>query len=215
MFYIEEEKRGFNAEENLSVPGSYQIEIEPDEYKAITFVCSLEENIEEIEGKEAINKEIVRLANIIYDSHLMEKTNPHGDNKDEKILQKIELIKNFIISADNFVAYRPSFGLSTIIAGYPWFLDWGRDTLISFEGLLLKTKRYEIAKEVILTFNKDLWVRSWKYNNVEYHVYAYKDALHCFFDKLENDYDISFDEHLISDRLHDEIVKEISKAMLQ
>ncbi len=36
-----------------------------------------------------------------------------------------------------------------------------------------------------------------------------------FFDKLENDYNISFDEHLISDRLHDEIVKEISKAMLQ
>ena len=48
--------------------------------------------------------------------------------------EKKDLIRNFIISADNFVVYRPSFGLHTIIAGYPWFLDWGRDSLIAFEG---------------------------------------------------------------------------------
>ncbi len=36
--------------------------------------------------------------------------------------------------------YRPCFGYHTIIAGYPWFLDWGRDALISFEGLTLIPK---------------------------------------------------------------------------
>ena len=41
-------------------------------------------------------------------------------------------------AADNFIVYRPNFGYHTILAGYPWFLDWGRDSLISFEGLLLK-----------------------------------------------------------------------------
>ena len=46
--------------------------------------------------------------------------------------------------------------LHTIIAGYPWFLDWGRDSLISFEGLLLSTKRYELAKEVLLTNIRDI-----------------------------------------------------------
>ena len=46
--------------------------------------------------------------------------------------------------------------MHTIIAGYPWFLDWGRDSLISFEGLLLKTKRYDLAKEVLLTFKHDI-----------------------------------------------------------
>ena len=40
--------------------------------------------------------------------------------------------------------------------GYPWFLDWGRDTLISFEGLLLISKRYKIAKEVLLTMVRDV-----------------------------------------------------------
>ena len=41
---------------------------------------------------------------------------------------------------------------------------------IGLEDLTVK------EKEAILTFNKELWVRSWKYNNVQYHVYAYKDA---------------------------------------
>ncbi len=144
MFYIEEEKRGFNSEENHLVPGRYEIEIKPNEQKDITFVASLEHNIEEIDAKEIINKEITRISEIVYDAHLEET------NKDK------DLIKDYIIAADNFVAYRPSFKLHTIIAGYPWFLDWGRDTLISFEGLLLKTKRYKIAKEVLLTMIRDI-----------------------------------------------------------
>ncbi|MCI8346215.1 MAG: glycogen debranching protein [Clostridia bacterium] len=144
MFYIEEEKRGLGSEENHVVPGRYEIEIEPNEQKDITFVASLEENIEEIDGFQVISKEIVRIAEIMYKSELPQT----DENKD--------LIRDYIISADNFVVYRPSFKLHTIIAGYPWFLDWGRDTLISFEGLLLKTKRYEIAREVLQTMIRDI-----------------------------------------------------------
>lgn len=144
MYYIEEEKRGFTSEENHVVPRRYEIEIEPNEQKDITFVASLEENIEEIDGFQIISKEIARICEILYNSEI-EQTN---ENKD--------LIKNYIIAADNFLVYRPSFKLHTIIAGYPWFLDWGRDTLISFEGLLLKTKRYEMAKEVLLTMIRDI-----------------------------------------------------------
>lgn len=126
------------------IVGRYEIEINPNEQKDITFVASLENNIEEIDAFKIINNEIARITELVYDSHLEET------NKDK------DLIKNYIISADNFVVYRPSFKLHTIIAGYPWFLDWGRDTLISFEGLLLKTKRYQIAKEVLLTTIRDI-----------------------------------------------------------
>ena len=48
MFYIEEEKRGFEAEENHVIPGRFEIEIEPNEEKEISVICSLEENIEEL-----------------------------------------------------------------------------------------------------------------------------------------------------------------------
>ncbi len=43
-----------------------------------------------------------------------------------------------------------------MIAGYPWFLDWGRDACIAFEGILLVTKRYKIAKEVLRTMTRDV-----------------------------------------------------------
>lgn len=151
MYYIEEEKRGQGAIENHIVPGVYEVEIKPNEDKYITFVCSLEQNIEEINAKELINKEIVRLSTIIYNTDLLDEK-----NKESKDPDYISLIKNFVIAADNFVVYRPSFALYTLIAGYPWFLDWGRDTLISFEGILLKTRRFEVAKEVLLTCIRDI-----------------------------------------------------------
>lgn len=74
----------------------------------------------------------------------------------EEKLQKLEMLKYYSIAIDNFIVYRPSFGYHTIIAGYPWFLDWGRDALISFEGLLLMTKKYKIAKDVLLTLTRDI-----------------------------------------------------------
>ena len=151
MFYIEEDKREQGAVENHVVPGVYEIDLEPNEQKFITFVCSLEQNIEEIDGKNVINKEIIRLSSIIYNTYLLDTKKK--ESKDEEY---VNMIKNFTIAADNFLVYRPSFALHTVIAGYPWFLDWGRDTLISFEGLLLKTRRFKEAKEVLLTCIRDI-----------------------------------------------------------
>lgn len=151
MFYIEEEKRGFNPEENQAIPGRYEILLEPNTVQEITFVASLEENIEEVKAKQVINKEIARISTLVYDSALTRTGKKEIEDSEKKAW-----IKDYIIATDNFVVYRPSFGLHTIIAGYPWFLDWGRDTLIAFEGLLLKTKRYAIAKEVLLTCIRDV-----------------------------------------------------------
>lgn len=148
MYYIEEEKRGFNPKENHSVVGRYEIALMPEEEKEISFICSLQDNIEEIKAKKVINDEIVRINQLLIDSGLTEKKNIN--------LEERELLKDYIIATDNFVVYRPNFGLHTMIAGYPWFLDWGRDAMISYEGLLLIPKRYEIAKEVLLTFIKNI-----------------------------------------------------------
>ncbi|MBR6505159.1 MAG: glycogen debranching enzyme N-terminal domain-containing protein [Clostridia bacterium] len=149
MFYIEEEKRGLYPEENHVIPGIYEIDIKPREEKEVSFVCSLEENIEEIDIKRIIDSEIIRINELMQKSDLI-------DYKKEDNKKKIELIRDYCIAADNFVVYRPSFGLHTLIAGYHWFLDWGRDALISYEGLLLKTKRFDIAKEILLTGTRDI-----------------------------------------------------------
>ena len=62
MYYPREEERGFTAEENHYVPGVYNINIAANEEKDITFICSLEENIEEIEGVNVINQEVARIS---------------------------------------------------------------------------------------------------------------------------------------------------------
>ncbi len=132
MYYIEEEKRGFYPEENHIVSGRFEIEIEPGEEKEIAFICSLEENIDEIDPKELINNEIIRQNELYNESLLIDN---RKQNKTKEELEEDELRKMFLTAIDNFIVYRPTFGLHTVIAGYPWFLDWGRDTLISFEGL--------------------------------------------------------------------------------
>ena len=145
MFYIEEQKRGFYPKENHSVTGVYEVDLQPNEEKEIYFVCGFEENIEEVNLKKIIQKETNRINKIIENAQIPENSK-----------EKQELAKELIKASDQFIVYRPTFKLHTIIAGYPWFLDWGRDSLISFEGLLLKTKRYDLAKEILLTMVRDI-----------------------------------------------------------
>ena len=155
MFYIEEEKRGFNGEENHIVPGRYEIEIPKNTEKEISYICSIEnkEKIEKIEKikkeekpnvKEMIKQEKSRLKTIIEKSELV------------NLRENEEIIKSLIIAADTFIVKRPKYNLHTMLAGYHWFLDWGRDSLIAFEGLLLKTKRYDIAREILLMYTHDI-----------------------------------------------------------
>ncbi len=145
MFYIEEQKRGFYPKENHSVTGVYEVDLQPNEEKEIYFVCGFEENIEEVNLKKIIQKETNRMNKIIENAQIPENSK-----------EKQELAKELIKASDQFIVYRPIFKLHTIVAGYPWFLDWGRDSLISFEGLLLKTKRYDLAKEILLTMVRDI-----------------------------------------------------------
>ena len=65
-----------------------------------------------------------------------------------------------VAQADRFVVTRPLPGTAadpagegaSIIAGYPWFADWGRDTMISLPGICLATGRHDIAREILATF---------------------------------------------------------------
>jgi predicted glycogen debranching enzyme len=60
------------------------------------------------------------------------------------------LARELVAASDSFIIDK-ALGKS-IIAGYPWFSDWGRDAFISLEGLLLKTNRFTDAKSVLKYF---------------------------------------------------------------
>lgn len=69
---------------------------------------------------------------------------------------KIEtpLATTLVKSADQFLSERESTKNQTILAGYPFFEDWGRDTMIALPGICLSTKRYKEARSILRTFAK-------------------------------------------------------------
>ena len=65
-----------------------------------------------------------------------------------------DALDTLYVAADNFITRRQAENKhrSTILAGYPWFADWGRDAFISLPGLLLMTGRFDEARSVLTTF---------------------------------------------------------------
>lgn len=63
-----------------------------------------------------------------------------------------EMAKELVKGASQFVSRRESTNGRTILAGYPFFEDWGRDTMIALPGVCISTGQYETAKEILRTF---------------------------------------------------------------
>ena len=62
------------------------------------------------------------------------------------------LVKALVAAADHYVVQRGD--LKTIVAGYHWFTDWGRDTMIALPGLTLATGRFEVARQILQVFSR-------------------------------------------------------------
>lgn len=77
-----------------------------------------------------------------------------GATKDAQHAARDRRYELLCLAADQFVGKRRKDHeyRTTILAGYPWFADWGRDTFISLGGLLLSTGRFDEAKSVLTTF---------------------------------------------------------------
>lgn len=114
----------------------YQIEFPLDAgcRKKISIVCT----IEDVYEKDAFATAVAEMAR--FDA--LEKKAGYHD----------ELAETLTIAADHFLAYRQSTGLMTVLAGLPWFTDWGRDTMIALTGLTLSTGRYQDARDILTTF---------------------------------------------------------------
>ncbi|MCX7777288.1 MAG: amylo-alpha-1,6-glucosidase [Armatimonadetes bacterium] len=82
-------------------------------------------------------------------------------NRDEQIgTDEIERLSKLLLtrlwlSSDSFIVRRPG-SSSSVIAGYHWFSDWGRDAMISLPGLTLITGRYQVARELLTLFGEHM-----------------------------------------------------------
>ncbi len=136
MYYRAQKERGFDSSENQFMPGEFTIEVDENSKKEVFVVAELNEfcTIDDEETKNIIKGEEIRL----------EKLCKMAQVKDD------ELKKELVISADQFIVNKGA--NKSIVAGYPWFQDWGRDVFISLEGLTLKTNRFQDAKAILKHF---------------------------------------------------------------
>ena len=114
-------------------------------------------------------------------------------------------IKQLVLAADQFIVDRPledEPGGKTVIAGYPWFGDWGRDTMISLPGLTLATGRPDLAKIILRTFAK--YIDKGMLPNLfpdagETPEYNTVDATLWYFEAIRNYFALTKDEELLQE----------------
>ena len=114
-------------------------------------------------------------------------------------------VKQLVLAADQFVANRTVPGNTqgkTIIAGYPWFADWGRDTMIALPGLTLATGRPEIATTILRTYaelvNEGMLPNHFP-DDGQNPAYNTVDATLWFFEALRQTWEATGDRTLIED----------------
>ncbi len=139
--YRVDARRGQESAEDLWAPGFYRCRI--DKPQQVVFWAQLNPCGHAIEAErfdlKAMKKALGRHQKQILKSASMPKDDTFG---------------KLALAADQFVTCRQMQDQTrtTILAGYPWFADWGRDAFISLSGLLLETGRFEQARSVLTTF---------------------------------------------------------------
>lgn len=182
MSYRKETERGLSNSENQFMPGYFEASFSPEEEKEITIIFTVEDDIN-IDIEKTYKEAITRPAKLI-----------------KKAGYKDEFKNALVKAADAFIVDRNSTNGKTIIAGYPWFTDWGRDTLIAFSGLTLSTKRYDDAKSILMTFSK--YIKNGLIPNVfpdfgETPAYNTVDASLWFFEAVYNYLNVTDDEEFL------------------
>jgi predicted glycogen debranching enzyme len=132
--YIQEKLRGLDYREDLFTHGSFHKTLKEGDKWGIIIST---EKIERRDAFELLKKEKLRREALIESN------------------QEDELIKTLTLAADQFIVQRGT-DLKTVIAGYHWFADWGRDTMIALPGLCLSTGRFKDAKKIISAFAKSV-----------------------------------------------------------
>jgi len=133
FYYPEENRRGLDDGEDLYSPGYISTTLHIGE--AITLEASV-----------GLAAESPNLTNETFERELQRQAERTAS---WMAIKSSDFQKKLLEISDRFIAYRITTGTPTIIAGYPWFRDVGRFTLMSLPGLALTTKRYSLARSLL------------------------------------------------------------------
>lgn len=135
--------RGLSDREDHLHAASFNLTLEPGE--SFTLVASTDPH-PQLNGEIALE---------VYRQHEHKVMNVWQNSRPPSARPAPAWINQLVLAADQFIVNRalPDDPTGkTVIAGYHWFSDWGRDTMISLPGLTLSTGRPEIARSILRTF---------------------------------------------------------------
>jgi predicted glycogen debranching enzyme len=134
--YAKEKYRGLDYREDSFSAGSVEVELKAGEHIWLAF--SLDEQMVLADFQQLAGDEISRVEAI------------------KKEFSDDDFFADLAVAADQFIAKRQSSGGETILAGYHWFTDWGRDTMIAMRGLCIALGKKELSESILRTFLKYL-----------------------------------------------------------
>ncbi|HEU5116717.1 MAG TPA: glycogen debranching enzyme N-terminal domain-containing protein, partial [Isosphaeraceae bacterium] len=144
IFYRIEAERGYAERGDLHSPGSLSFDVLPGRFSALSVSVEPWARFLDTPPEMALNHEIERR------QQLLQRASPRARDG---------LGAELVLAADMFLikpVAHESANLGdqsrSVIAGYPWFTDWGRDTMISLPGLTVSTGRLQEGRQLLLTF---------------------------------------------------------------
>ncbi|MCF2147074.1 glycogen debranching enzyme N-terminal domain-containing protein [Desmonostoc muscorum LEGE 12446] len=160
--FLEETKRGLGDKEDLHSPGYLTVTLQPGDAVTLEAREGLPNSVLGVltakTFAEAVEAEQQRLSQIFGWSEggtgdwglgtRKELSNLYSPLPTPHSLIRQQLLK----ASDRFIVYRASIAGPTVIAGYHWFNDWARDTLIALPGLTLVPQRFDLAKGLLRAF---------------------------------------------------------------
>jgi predicted glycogen debranching enzyme len=145
-----ERYRGLGDRENHLHVASFDVILHTQD--SLTLVATTE-------AATSLNSQVALQDRQAYEQRLLTLWQHQGQPHPEMSQPPPAWIQQLVLAADQFIADRPTpqepLG-KTVIAGYPWFSDWGRDTMVSLPGLTLVTGRPEIARAILKTFARSV-----------------------------------------------------------
>ncbi|UCE29594.1 MAG: glycogen debranching enzyme family protein [Candidatus Bathyarchaeota archaeon] len=147
--------RGESCVDDSFRPGKFELRIAPKERKeffVIAAKCRSEKEAQTVLS--SICRES-NYADVLYNQELIRLENLLATFRKQYADVKMEdWLKWLVLVADSFLVERASTKTKSVIAGYHWFEDWGRDSMISLPALTLVTGRFEVAEKILLTFKR-------------------------------------------------------------
>jgi predicted glycogen debranching enzyme len=149
VYYRTEAQRGYDSVGDLWSPGYFRVDLAPSGAATLVASCEAWDTLQALTAEDALTAERERRRRLILTAHPAARSGVAAE---------------LVLAADQFIiapggriqdaARSRAAGdeARTVVAGYHWFTDWGRDTMISLEGLALVTGRHPEAASILRMF---------------------------------------------------------------